>query len=55
MEQTLRGFLPKVWVFEVYLEPRRTSLMKLFSEIVDDIQPLSIFANKLYERCSAMF
>ena len=32
MKQTLRGFFPKIWISEVYLEPSPTSLMKFFSE-----------------------
>ena len=36
---------------EVYLEPSRTSTMKVFCEIVNGFQPLTIFAKKLHRKC----
>ena len=40
---------------KAYLEPSRTSMMKLFSKIVNGSRLLTIFAKKLHHRCSTGF
>ena len=35
-----------------YLGPSRTSMIELFTKIIHDFQPLTIFAENLHHRCS---
>ena len=53
-ETTLRVIFSKIWISEVNLVPSLISLRDFFPKKVNSFQPLTIFANKLYQRCSTI-
>ena len=55
MNYVLQNVTFKIMFTEVYLEPIRTSKMKLIAKIDNDLQPLIIFIKKLHCRCLAGF
>ena len=55
MNYVLQNVTFKIMFTEAYLEPSRTSKMKLIAKIDNDLQPLIIFIKKLHCRCLAGF
>ena len=39
---------------EVYSAPSQISVVKLFTKIVNDLSPLTVFAKKFYYKCDAL-